>query len=278
MYTKVKNWQLFLFAFIVFLTSCKTDTALDDGNNPPPNGTPKLSYGDSIIYLQPTVGNYKVMPKPLGKQGQFLSFPDGLDIDALTGEINVTKSETGMRYKVMFVPTGTTDTLTTKIVLSGINYKDFYHIQAANDSLSRPFYNANFSNFNMPCSGAGCQFDVDGSARAAGLVINPLTGVINLKRTLTSGFFRVGPAQDGDKKDVTITYQLSDASNKAINTIKIKLYYYANQSTVDPGLSQLLIDRNDVFLRVMNNTIDQNSLYRTNAAKPRPPCIIIMNS
>jgi hypothetical protein len=279
MYTKVKNWQLFLFVFIVFFTACKTDSVLpNDDINPPPNTT-KLSYGDSIIYLQPSTGDFKVMPQPLGgKQGQYLAFPDGLDLNALTGEINVTNSETGMRYKVMFIPTGTTDTLTTKIVLSGISYKDFYHIQAANDSLSRPFYNANFNNFNMPCTGAGCQFDVNGSARAAGLVINPATGVINLKRTLTNGFFRVGPAQDGDKKDVYLSYKLNDASNGAINVIRIKLYFYNNQSTVDANLAQLLIDRSDVFLRVMSNTIDYNSLFRTNAAKPRPPCIIIMNS
>jgi hypothetical protein len=267
------------FCATIYLVACKTDEKLptDDINNPP-NPTTKLSYGDSIIYLKPTSGNYKVMPQPLGKQGTFLAFPDGLDVNALTGEINVSTSETGMRYKVMFIPNGTRDTISTKIVLSGINYKDFYHIQAANDSLSRPFYNANFNNFSMPCVGNSCQFDTDGSARAGGLVIDPNTGIINLKRTLTSGFFRNGTAQDGDKKEVLVKYKLNDASNGAVNSIKVKLYFYINQSTVEADLVQLLIDRNDVFLRIMNNTIDYNSLFRVNAAKPRPPCIIIMNS
>src|SRR5687768_668352 len=67
-------------------------------------------YGDSIIFLQPATGQYTVNPvNNSGIQGTYLSWPEGLNINKNTGVINVSKSETGVRYKIGFVKKNTTD-------------------------------------------------------------------------------------------------------------------------------------------------------------------------
>jgi hypothetical protein len=273
---KWRYWYLSMFIGVAVL-SCKPDKGVED-NNSPSTGIIKINYGDSILYLKPSNGDYIVTPAAISKPGKYYAFPDGLEIDPITGAINLSKSETGMRYKIIFVADGTTDTVSAKIVLSGINYKDYYHVQTANDTLSRPFYNANFANFNMPCTGTGCAFDTDGTARAKGLAINPLTGVINLKKTIQNGFFGSGNPQDGDVKEVDIKYKLNDLSNSAVNTIKVKLYFYYNSSTVSANLSDLLIERINLFLQIDQSSFPTVTGRNILAAKPRPPCLVILGS
>jgi hypothetical protein len=249
------------------------------------NGTPgnalSINYGDSILYLTNQTGDVIVTPQVMPKPGKFSSFPEGLELNNNTGAINISKSETGMKYKIYFVPDGSTDTVTKRIILSGISYKDFYHIQTANDTLSRPFYNANFTEFNLPCSGgSGCTFDVGGTARAEGLEINTNTGVINLKKSIQNGLFGSGTPSNGSAKELTLHYQLNDNSNKATNEIKLKFYYFNTRNDVDANLSQLVIDRGDMFLRLTGNAFLMEDYFssRTNASKPRPPCIIILGT
>jgi len=67
------------------------------------------NYGDSIVFTQPAnTTDYFVYP--LTNQdlsGTYLSWPQGLVIDSKTGAIDLTKSETGQRYSVGFVKSGT---------------------------------------------------------------------------------------------------------------------------------------------------------------------------
>jgi hypothetical protein len=273
MYKKLYLFALAISAFF-YLPGCKSDDV-----TPPDNGNPGnlvLSYGDSILYLRNQSGDYIVNPQPLGKAGRFSAYPDGLDINSTTGAINLNQSETGLRYKIMFTPDGTNDVISTKVVLSGINYKDYYHVQAQNDSLSRPFYNANFNNYGVPCSG-NCVFDEGGSARAEGLAIDPVTGVINLNQTIRNGFFRSGPPNDGDKKEVMVSYRLQDGSNRALNKISVKLYFYDRMATVETELLQLLQERTDMFFRMSQGIFEPLSSATSRAAsRPRPPCVIIL--
>src|SRR5687767_10797834 len=91
----------------------------------------RLLYADSIFYLKS--GSAEQIAYPLERRaGKYSSFPFGLVLDERTGAINVSKSETGLRYMVFFDgEDGRSDSGT--IVLSGINYPDHYYILAKGD-------------------------------------------------------------------------------------------------------------------------------------------------
>ena len=114
----------------------------DDASTPvlPPGFT--LSYADSILYLQNQAADYIVTPVKSTLTGVYTGFPEGIELDANTGAINVSKSEMGLRYRISFLPSGSKDTLSTIVLLSGINYYDgFYKLNTA-DSILKPVYNA----------------------------------------------------------------------------------------------------------------------------------------
>lgn len=236
----------------------------------------KLSYGDSILYLRNQAGNTIYNPQPTGATGRFYAYPDGLSIDETSGAINVSESETGMRYRITFVNAGRTDSVSTRIIVSGVNYKDWYHVQTQHDSLSRPSYNANFSNLGLPAG----SFDITGSARSKGLAIDPATGVINLNQTIRNGFLGSNPPNDKAAREVEMSYTLQDASNSAVNKLKIKLYFYNEMATVETDIKELLRDREDMFLRLAQDGffINPSSPVSRNtaASRPRPPCVIIL--
>ena len=95
------------------------------------------NYGDSIIYLQPVSGQYTVSPvNNSGVQGTYLSWPEGLDINKNSGVINVSKSETGVRYKIGFVKKNTTDTCISQLIIGGMTYLDSIYVMDKNDTLS----------------------------------------------------------------------------------------------------------------------------------------------
>src|SRR6185503_12029412 len=99
--------------FVFAVMSCKKNSN---------NGPFSLSYGDSIIYLKNQSTDHIVYPTEQ-RGGTYTAFPDGIDINEQTGAINVTKSETGLRYRITYSsPNG--ETSTTTVVLSGITYFD----------------------------------------------------------------------------------------------------------------------------------------------------------
>ncbi len=72
--------------------------------NPLPECNSAPNYGDSIVYPQPaTNSDYYIYPQNnQGMQGTYLSWPDGLSINANTGAVNLTQSETAI-YKYFFL-------------------------------------------------------------------------------------------------------------------------------------------------------------------------------
>ena len=128
----------FVFLSLIWaLASCKKST---DNNNLPP-GPYKLSYGDSILYLKPAAGDNILFPLT-HRDGVYSGFPEGIEIDALTGAINLNNSEAGLRYRITHVsPTG--DTTQTLVVLSGITFTDHFFKLADGDSIANPVYNSN---------------------------------------------------------------------------------------------------------------------------------------
>ena len=228
------------------------------------NTSYNLSYGDSVIYLKAQSSDYIVYPTE-HRPGTYSAFPDGIEIDDNTGAINVSKSETGLRYRITHTAPDGTETKTT-VVLSGITFTDkFYHL-SQNDSIAFPVYNANPAGV-LPL--AGSSFDEGNAANSGGCSVQTINGQINLAQSVRNGIFGSNPQNDV-RKDFEIAYRLNDGSGKTLNKLKVRLYYYNTMADVAPDLLETLQDRQDqgVFLRTAGTA---------KVAKPRPPCVIIIN-
>ncbi|HEX5652534.1 MAG TPA: hypothetical protein VFX58_05640 [Chitinophagaceae bacterium] len=239
-------------------------------------GPYNLGYGDSILYLRNQADDYIVYPLEK-RPGTYTGFPDGIEIDENSGAINVSKSETGLRYRITHTAPGGTQTSVT-VVLSGINFTDKFYRLSQHDSIAFPVYNALESRL-LPV--AGSVFDEGGQANGSGCDVKTVNGQINLAQSVRNGLFGNTPSND-DRRDIDIIYRLNDQSGKAVNKIRVRLYYYTSMATVAPDLLQTLQDREElgVFLRSIPIIsypaagIDHARLLRE--ARPRPPCVIII--
>lgn len=235
--------------------------------DPADSGPYQLSYGDSIIYKKPAAGDYIVSPLK-HRPGIYSGFPEGIEIDAATGAINVSQSETGLRYRITHVSTKG-DTTRTMVVLSGITFTDHFYILSTGDSIANPVYNAHPSRI-LPLNGSS--FDEGNVANNGGCSVKTTNGTINLAETVRNGVFGVIPQND-ERKTFEIKYRINDASGKTENKLKVLLYWYNTMADVPPDVWETLNDRQSqgVFLR---GSVAQ----RTEAiAKPRPPCVIIVD-
>lgn len=266
---------LSLFAVTGFvLISCKKENGtspIDPGPgpiviNPTPNNV--LSYGDSIFYLRSTGANI-YNPLPMNRPGKFRGFPDGIELDSLTGKIDLTESEMGLRYKIMFIPTGTTDTISTKIVLAGINFYDGIYRLSQGDSIAIPIYNAKGVPYIPGQFGTGLNnsFDEGNGCNSQGCAVSLTNGRINLAKSLRDG--AIASTHDS-QKEFTYYYKIDDASGKALNKLKVKLYYYHRVSDIPQYLWDIInIDHAGTIIK---NT----STGRV--ARPRPPCVVIVDN
>jgi hypothetical protein len=260
-----RNWSIVSFLVLAFaVASCKKSSTSD--------GPYSLSYGDSIIYLKPSAGDYVVYPTS-SRSGTYTGFPDGIEIDDRTGAINVSKSETGLRYKITHTADDGTVTSTT-VVLSGITFFDRFYRLSTNDTIAVPVYNASVTRA-LPISGS--VFDDGGGANSSGCDVKTVNGQINLKQTVRNGLFGATPANDA-RRDIDIVYRLNDASGKTQNKLRVRLYYYATMADVAPDLLQTLNDRETagVFLRGETAADPTGATLVSREAKPRPPCVIII--
>ena len=244
------------------------------------------SYGDSIIYLQPSNNDYIVHPINAGAlgKGKYLSWPAGLMIDSATGAINISQSETGMRFIIGFVKAGSTDTCLSNLILAGITYADSIYVLSDHDTLASPYYNADASTPAVcNASGSGdypdnnghgddqCVFDGkdkkgnQGQANGKKVKVRTISGVIDLKATVAAGAFGTNPI-DGTSITVPIAYTLNDESKKAIQQINVQLIYYNKRSSIPAVLINTINANAAAFFqnRVVNN--------------PRPPIIIVSAS
>ncbi|MGZ3921858.1 MAG: hypothetical protein ACXVC7_16280, partial [Bacteroidia bacterium] len=206
---------LIITCILGMLFSCKKDKPSTSVIIPPQIGN--SLYADSIFYVQ-NANDYFVSPI-IATQGSFTSFPDGLNIDQNTGTINVNKSETGLKYKISFTPTGSVDTLTSYIIISGVNYQDKIYNLSLGDSIAAPIYNANL-NMTMPGANNNA-FDESAGCKNAGIVVGSNSGVINLAQTV-----RNQGIDTGATAQVKLGYRISDNSNKALNGLLVKIYFY----------------------------------------------------
>jgi hypothetical protein len=271
-----------LLIFTGVLACTKSSVQKDPDIIPPGSDTLSLSYGDSILYIKDGEDNNVVLPKG-NLKGKFYGFPDGIDLNELTGAINVDESETGLRYRISYVPEGKTDTLTTIVLLSGINFQDNIYYLDENDTTAAPIYNGRKEN-NLPGSNS---FDEGGGCKNESVIVNTDNGKINIAESVRKGLFGSTPA-NGSNKVVDLLYRVNDISKKALNRLKVKLYYFDTPADIKEDLIQLMSDRKGMFLGLPPDApffqfnpspqgglmISSNSVAA--AAKPRPPCIFVV--
>jgi hypothetical protein len=258
--------------------STSTDISFQPNSTTCPNAP---NYGDSVIYIQPkSSGDYTVAPlNNTSVQGTYLSWPEGLSIDTKTGTIDLSQSETGVRYNIAFVKKGTTDTCVSQLILGGITYMDSIYVMSNNDTLAAPIFNANpFA--APPCDGSDdtdypdnngngdnkCSFDDDAPGSKANdqkLRVRTKSGIINLKKSLADGVF--GPnLKNGDSKKIKILYQLNDNSKKATQKITVQMVYYDKVSNIPTSLKNEVTGKRNKMIQ-----------YQIVNGKPRPPYLII---
>ncbi len=253
----------------------------------------KLSYGDSILYRQNQAADYIVSPVGNTLTGTYTGFPEGIEIDPRTGAINVSKSETGLRYKIIFFPDGTTDSVSTMVVLSGINFLDGFYKLTTSDSILRPLYNATGGK-PVPGIGGGSVFDEGSGCNSAGCNVNTGDGTINLAQTVRNGVFGATPTNN-DRHEFQMKYRINDNSGKASNALNVKLYYFETMSDVTPEVYDIINSRQGTILQynafsnmpivtaslngpgIIASPNGANGITGINKpAKPRPPCIFII--
>jgi hypothetical protein len=201
-----------------------------------------------------------------------------MEIDDNTGAINVSKTETGLRYRITFTSADGA-TSSTMVVISGINFPDKFHYLSQGDSIAFPVYNA--SPFrSLPVTGS--VFDEGNNANSGGCSVKTLNGQINLSQTVRNGVFGNTPQNDS-RRDFDIFYRLNDQSGNAKNKISVRVYYYDTINDVAPDLLQTLNDRENqgVFLGTIYSGFPSGPGFSRNSstaglAKPRPPCVIII--
>lgn len=257
-------------------------------------------YGTKIICpsWRGPYNDHTVKPRNDPGPGTYFSWPQGLVIDHTTGMINVSKSESGAKYVIGFIRTGTNDTCLTDIVIGGATYVDSVYVLSNNDTLATPYFNAD-PNTTTICdssddtdypgnngNGVGggnvkCEFD-DGfdddngngtadepppgqRANDQKVRVRTISGIINLKKTLEDGAFGDNP-KNGDHKEVTVYYRLNDCSQKALQKIKVNLIYYEKKSDIPIQLLEEVRGKRNNFMQA--RIIDPNG-------KPRPPQIFV---
>jgi len=227
-------------------------------------------YGDSIVYPQPGTSNdYYVYPQNnQGVAGTYFSWPVGLVMDSKSGAIDLTQSETGARYSVAFVKSGTADTCLSQLIVAGAAYMDSVYVLAVSETTAKPYFNAN--PYGPPVcqgnQGEGCQFDYNNFAHNQGIEIDQKTGFIDLQKTMQKSPFGLFPV-NGTTVLTTIYYKLNDNSNFAGQQIQLKMMYYNHKSDIPSDLIATVTDN-------LFNTL--NYLLLSKGPKTRPPLIIIV--
>lgn len=267
-YSNAIYYGLLIIVLSSLAIACNKET-----NNSDSSGPYQLSYGDSIIFMKAAAGDYIVNPTTT-RPGTYSGFPDGIEIDDNTGAINVSKSETGLRYRITHTaPNGTITE--TKVVLSGITFKDHFYYLSNNDSIAFPIYNAD-ENRILPLNGS--VFDEGNIANGGGCSVRTDNGKINLKETIRNGVFGAVPRNDA-QETFEIKYRINDGSGKTENKLKVLLYWYNTINDVPQYVWDILNDRTTqgVFLKNSPSNTTTISGRTGQLAKPRPPCVIIVD-
>lgn len=271
---------------LLALSSCERDSIPADVNMSEKDGALRtgacsnFKYADSIFYVRDQPSDYIVSPVTAA-QGTYGASPYGLSINPSTGAINISKSETGLKYQVFYVQSGTADTCMFDLTISGLDYLSSVHILSKNDTLLRPIYRGIANSTALSQSGnvytVESLVDNVGSLlslllKNLGIDISPLSAAIDLKNTVKNGTFGLIPI-NGASRIVRLNYRIDDASKKALNHIDLKLIYYSKLSDVPASLLNKINAQN---AREGTKPAKATRAFSEESRKPRPPEIIIV--
>ncbi|MFT3703459.1 MAG: hypothetical protein QM802_13875 [Agriterribacter sp.] len=271
MMSGLKRYMLFCCCFVLFSCSKGDDNIIDPPGGGDTTAVNPFNYTDSVFYLNSGQQDYEVSPVQ-SRRGTYYGFPEGIDIDKNTGTINVSKSETGLKYLVSFVPDDHSDTLTTFVTISGINYLDGFYKLGTADSILKPVYNG-IPEAAIPGLNNGTVFDIGSGCNDQGCNVIPESAVINLAQTVRNGVFGKTPSNN-DRHEFELVYRINDKSGKATNKLKVKLYYFETMADVTPEADSIISSRQGTIITKSSSAPSLSVQQRI--AKPRPPCIFIV--
>lgn len=224
----------------------------------------QFTYGDSVIYpIETSHGIHQVAHLLNPLSGTFGCYPSGLVINATNGDIDVYRSETGLRYMVWFKATGSTDTCKKYITIAGINFMDsIYVLTNKTQGLAQPLYNATpgksvggstltneFDDGNDDDDGDG--FDDEPlpgqEVIPQGVALDKTTGNIDLKQSIANGALGINPTP-GTFKDFILNYRVSDPSANALNKLSFRLYYFHKTSEIPASLKKQYKSKRSLIL------------------------------
>lgn len=301
-----------LFAVIIFATVCilgcskentiRSDKATNTAfsattSNVVTSICDQFAYSDTIFYPAELPNDYIIhLNTPLS--GSFGTYPDGLEMNPLNGDIDITESETGLKYLIWYVPAGTHDTCKKFLTVAGINFTDSIYTLKNNPGIATPMYNAT-PLLPTDCNG-DCEFDDghdddDGDGFAdepplgqevipQGIAMDKASGSINLRQSIRNGALGPNPTA-GTVKDFVLNYRISDRSSKALNNTTLRIYYYKNQSQIPARLKRdLAIKKQQILLNSVTDpskvsyTVNTTITAKNGAGevKCRPPYIIVV--
>lgn len=255
----------------------------------------RLTYSDSLYFKQPgTTLTTDPVTKP-AEEGFFKAIPMGLDIDSVTGRINVNESEGGLRYKIFYISSDRETVLdSAKLVVSGIDYRDsIYNLSAPGLLFATPIYNADPTAV-LPCADDDdddddddnpddpddddddCEFDEkdtddDGSddlpgVNGDGCKVDVDNGVIDLAGSFADGFLGSNPA-NGTTRDFEFFYRITDLSSRNLQAITLRFYYFNTAADIPASLRAELNNRDaqarDVLMHNRARFIQQSLMATT---------------
>ncbi|TFV97924.1 hypothetical protein E4S40_02015 [Algoriphagus kandeliae] len=249
----------------------------------------QLSYSDTIYYISATQSVLVSPQTNLEGQGTFEVSPDGLAIDTNTGVIDVNASETGLKYKITFTPTGSNQVCETFVTIGGVNYLDGIYVLDQNETLAGPIYNG-VPGLPLPCpdddsddgssDDDSCDFDVE---NPSGILLEDLgfeissKGVFDLLETVENGTFGAIPV-NGESLDVELYYKLPDLSSNALNSIPLRFFYYETVADIPQALLDDIEEKSDLINESRSgNSLNFRVMNETRPRRvPRPPFIVIV--
>lgn len=250
-----------------------------------------FSYSDTLFHIN--IDPEQIIVPVNQLSGTFESFPDGLELDSITGAIDINKSETGLKYRIEFKPSNDAPSCSFFLSIAGINYLDEIFVLDQGERFAKAVYNGNPDGI-IPCEDEddededededddddSCKFDIDGpdgnKLADFGVSVDHDNGEIDMLETLEDETFGENPV-NGDARDFTLYYRISDESLSALNKIDVRLFYFETMADVPQELIAEIQEKRDLILssgQVGPNfrTLQDDVIKR----KPRPPYLVIV--
>jgi hypothetical protein len=241
--------------------------------------------GEPVFYKNEKEMNWVLPVVKSETPGFFRAYPGGLDIDQYTGEIDINSSDPGVRYTVEFSPCGRGCVAQAKVVIGGIGYRGgiFSLSRSSKEELQlKPFYygnNKELCSDQVPSKEAPAgEYGIDPTCgenghqgrhqkkpapHLLGLVIDPQTGTIDLRKTITTGalgfrkkkwfFSHEKRPANGASKDFTIYYRLSTGPGGGVlHKTKFRLHFYNTAADIPEDLrARLQQQSNSINLKTL---------------------------